>query len=56
MSFTGPFLFGLVFFRTALPCYGGAAGGGISFHGAVGRNYNNGATTENQGAGLKYLG
>ena len=46
MSFTRQFLLGIVFFRTALPCSGGyhLERGGMLLHGAVGINYNKGAT------------
>ena len=55
MSFTGPSLLGTVFFRTALPCSGGyhMERGGMPLHDAVGINCKKGATTENQGAGVK---
>ena len=58
MSFTRPFLFGTVFFRTALPCSGGyhLERGGMPLHDAVGINCKKGATTENQGSGVKYMG
>ena len=54
MSFTPPFLLGDVFFRTALPCSGGyhLERGRMPLHDAVGINCKNGATTENQGAGV----
>ena len=47
-----------VFFRTALPCSGGyrVEGGGVPLRGAVGINCKKGATTENQGSGVKYMG
>ena len=50
MSLTRPSLLGTVFFRTALPCSGGyrMERGGMPLHDAVGINYKNGATTENQ--------
>ena len=40
MSFTGPFLLGPVFFRTALPCCGGyhMERGGMLLHDVVGMN------------------
>ena len=46
-----------VFFRTALPCSGGyhLEGGGMPLHDAVGINSQKGATTENQGSGVKYM-
>ena len=58
MSFTRHFLHGLVLFRTALPCSGGyyQERGGIPLHVAVGINSEKGATTENQGVGVKYMG
>ena len=58
MSFTRPSLLGPVFFRTALPCSGGyhMERGGMPLHDAVGINCNKGATTENQGSGVKYMG
>ena len=47
-----------VFCRTALPCSGGyhLERGRRPFHDAVGINWKNGATTENQGASVKYMG
>ena len=56
-SFTRPFLLGPVFFRTALSCSGGyhLERGGMPLRDAVEINFKNGATTENQGAGVKYL-
>ena len=58
MSFTRPFLLGTVFFRTAPPCSGGyhLERGGMPLHDAVGINCKQGATTENQGAVVKYMG
>ena len=58
MSFTPPFLHGTVFFWTALPCYGGyhMERGGMPLYDAVGINCKKGATTENQGSGVKYMG
>ena len=58
MNFTRPFLLGTVFFRTALPCSGGyhMERGGIPLHDAVGINCKKGATTENQGSVVKYIG
>ena len=49
MSSTRPFLRGIVFFRTALPCSGGyhMERGGIPLHDAVGIDCKRGATTEN---------
>ena len=57
-SFTRPFLLGIVFFRTALPCSGGyhMERGGMPLHDAVGINSKKGATAENQGLGVKYMG
>ena len=57
MSFTRPFLLGPVFFRTALPCSGSyhMERGGMPLHDAVRINCKKGATTENQGSGVKYL-
>ena len=58
MSFTRPFFLGPVFFRTALPCSGGfhLEMGGMPLYYLVGINCKKGATTENQGAGVKYMG
>ena len=58
MSFTRPFLLDIVFLRTALPCSGDyhLERGGMQLHDAVGINCKNGATTENQGSGVKYMG
>ena len=58
MRFKWPFLFGPVFFRTALLCSGGyhLEGGGILLHDAVGINCKKDATTEYQGADVKYMG
>ena len=57
MSFTRPFLLGPVFFRTTLLCSGGyhLERGGMPLHNAVGINYNNGASTENQGEDVKNM-
>ena len=57
MSFTRPSLLGRVFFRTALPCSGGyhIERGGMPLHDVVGINCKKGATTENQGSGVKYI-
>ena len=57
MSFTRLFLLGTVFFRTALPCSGGyhMERGGMPLHDAVGINCKKGATTEDQGSGVKYI-
>ena len=48
MSFTRPFLLGLVFFRTALPCSGGyhLERGGMPLHDAGGITCKKGATTK----------
>ena len=58
MSFTRSFLLGTVFFRTVLPRSGGyhLKRGGMPLHDAVGINFKKGATTENQGSGVKYVG
>ena len=61
MSFTLPFLLGSVFFRTALPCFGGyhLERGVMPLHDEVGINCKNDASTQNQGADfvkIKYLG
>ena len=55
MSFTLSNLLGPLFFRTALPCSGGyhMERGGMPLHDAVGINCKKGATTENQGSGVK---
>ena len=47
-----------VFFQTSLSCSGGyhMERGGMPLHDAVGVNCKNGATTEIQGAGVKYMG
>ena len=57
MSLTLPFLLGTVFFRTALPCYGGynLERGGMPVHDAVGINCQMDATTKNQDSGVKYM-
>ena len=57
MNFTRPFLLGPVFFRSALPCSGGyhMERGGMRLYDAVRINCKNGATTENQGSGVKYM-
>ena len=57
MSLTRPFLLGLVFFRTALPCSGGyhMEWGMRPLHDVVGINCRKGATTENQGSAVKYM-
>ena len=58
MSFTLPFLLGLVFFRTALACSGGyhLERDGMPLHDVVGINCKKGATTEYQCADAKYMG
>ena len=58
MSFTPPLLLSPVFFWNALSCSGGyyLERGEMPLHDAVGINCKNGATTENQGAGVKYMG
>ena len=58
MSFKGPFLLGTVFFRTALLYSGGyhMGRGGMPLHDAAGINCEKGATTENLGSGVKYMG
>ena len=49
---------GNVFFRTTLQCSGGYQldRGEMPLHDAAGINCRNGATTENQGADVKYMG
>ena len=46
-----------MFFRTALPCSGDyhLERGGMSLYDAVGINCEKGTTTENLGAGVKYM-
>ena len=58
MSFTRSTLLGPVFSRIALPRSGGyhQERGGMPLQDAVVINCKNGATTENQGAGFKYMG
>ena len=59
MSFKRPYLLGTVFFRTAIPCsgvYHHMERGGMPLHDAVKINCRKGATTENQGSGVKYMG
>ena len=58
MSFMLPFILGTMFFRTALPCSGGfhMERGRMPLHDAVGINCEKGATTKNQGSGVKYMG
>ena len=52
------FLLGTLIFRTALPCSGGyhLERGGMPLHDAVGVNCKNAATTQKEGAGVKYIG
>ena len=49
---------GTLFFRKVLPCSGGyhMERRGMQLHDAVGINCNKGATTKNQGSGVKYVG
>ena len=58
MSFTRPFLLGPVSFRTALPGSDGyhMERDMMPLHDAVGINCKKGATTENQGSAVKYMG
>ena len=58
MSLTRPSLLDTVFFRTALPCSGGyhMERGGMSLQDAIGINFKNGATTDNQDSAVKYMG
>ena len=58
MCFTRPFLFGPVFFSTALSCSGGhhLERGGMPLHDAFGINLKNGATSLYQGADVRYMG
>ena len=58
MRSTRPFFLSPVFLWTALPCSSGyhLEKGGMTLHNAVGLNCKNGATTENQGAGVKHIG
>ena len=58
MSFMQTFLLGSVSFRTALPCSGGyhMERGGMPLCDVVGINCKKGATTENQGSAVKYMG
>ena len=58
MSFTLPFFLGTVFFQAAHPCSGGyhKERGGMPLYDAVGINCKKGATTENQGSGVKNMG
>ena len=57
MSFTRPFFLGPVFIRTTLSCSGGyhMERGAMPLHDAVGISCKKGATTENQGSGVKYM-
>ena len=55
MSFKLPFLLGPVFFRTAIPCSGDYHLE-MQLHDEDRVNCEKGATTVNQGAGVKYLG
>ena len=58
MSLMRTSLLGTVFFRSALPCSGGyhMESGGLPLHDVVGINCKKGATTENQGSAVKYMG
>ena len=58
MNFKRPFLLYPAFFQTDLECSGGyhLERGGMPLHDAVGINCKKGATTENQGACVKYMG
>ena len=58
MSFKLSFLHGPVFFRTSLPCPGGyhLERRGMPLHDAGVINCEKGATTENQGTCVKYMG
>ena len=58
MSFTLQSLLGTVYFRTALPRSVGfhLESEGMPLHDAVGINSKKGATTENQGSGVKCMG
>ena len=58
MSFKGSFLLDSVFFLTVLPCSGGyhLEKGGKPIFDAVGVNCKRVATTQNQGACVKYMG
>ena len=57
-EFHSAILLGPVFFRAALPCSGGyhLDRGGMPLLDAVGINCKLGPTTENRGAGVKYMG
>ena len=56
--FHAAILLGPLLFRTALPCSGGyhLERGEMPLHDEVGIICKNGATTEYQGAGVKYMG
>ena len=58
MSFTQPFLLGPELVRTIVPCSDGyhLERGGMPLHNAVVINFKKGATTENQGTDVKYMG
>ena len=58
MSFTRQFSLGPAFFRTAIPCSGcdHMEKGGMPLYDAVVINCKKGATTENQGSAIKYMG
>ena len=58
MGFKRQFLLGPMFFMTELSCSGGyhLERGGMPLHDAVGISCEKGATTENQGTGVKYMG
>ena len=58
MSFKLPFLLGTVFFLTTLQCSRDyyIERRGMPLHDAVGIYCKKGATTENQGSGVKYMG
>ena len=58
MSFTRLFLVGPLFFPTSLPRSGGyhLDRNWMLLHDAVGKKCKKGATTENQGEGVKYTG
>ena len=53
-----PFLLGPVFFLTAIPYSGGyhMERRGMQLHDVVGINCKKGATTENQGSAVNYMG
>ena len=58
MSFMRPILLGPVFFQAAIQCSGGyhLERDGMPLHDAVGIHCKKGATTENQGTVVKYMG